>query len=272
MLIARPAANSVFSVLAGPSWPTVLVETDADGPHLWEWTIAWDKFSQSGTVSTPGNAWDARTAVVDRGGTLTVKVTAGGQSARVTARLIGINPAKSDVSAYLAGKKDAEGFDRILEHESRSEHFDRNGEPKKSFDNGFGICQLTNPAPTFEQAWNWQRNIDAGVLLFAEKVKAARNYLGQQGRTFTDQQLRFEAVCRWNGGAYHRWNGTQWVRNPNVLCDSKTGNRGWDMTDPENSGRTESQLHARDCPYPAQPGPNAHWDYFGICYADSVLA
>lgn len=271
MNITKPAANTVFTITAEPSWPSIVMETDRQGPHTWDWTLAWDKFSASGTASTPGNAWDARTVAADRGGTLTVKATAGGQSATVAVRLVGKNPTKADVASYVAAKPDGEGFEKIVEHETHSQHFGTNGEPKKSFDKGYGICQLTNPAPTFEQVWNWRRNVDAGVVLFAEKRKAARTYLSQSGRTFTDLQLRFEAVCRWNGGAYHRWDGTRWVRNPNVLCDSTTGNIGWDMTDPENAGKTEAQLHARDSPYTGPPGPDAHWKFFGICYADRVL-
>jgi hypothetical protein len=150
-----------------------------------------------------------------------------------------------------------------------------NDEPKKSFDNGYGMCQLTNPVPTFEQVWNWQLNVDGGLLLFAEKRSAAKAFLGQSGRTFTDAQLRFESVCRWNGGAYHRWDGVanKWIRQPNVLCDTATGNIGWDLTDPENAGKTEAQLHARDTATYATPSqfPSRHWRYFGVCYADRVL-
>jgi hypothetical protein len=133
---------------------------------------------------------------------------------------------------------------------------------------------LTNPAPTFEQAWNWQRNIDAGLVLFAQKRASARTYLTQSGRTFTDAQLRFESVCRWNGGQYHRWDATsnQWVRNPTILCDSTTGNIGWDMSDAANAGKPETLLHARDsASYSSPPGPTAHWKFFGVCYADHVL-
>jgi hypothetical protein len=70
------------------------------------------------------------------------------------------------------------------------------------------------------------------------------------------------------------WNTTtnSWVRDPNILCDSGTGNIGWDMTDSENTGKTEAQLHARDKgAYSHPPQSGAHWKYSGVCYADAVL-
>jgi hypothetical protein len=44
------------------------------------------------------------------------------------------------------------------------------------------------------------------------------------------------------------------------------------MNDSENAGKNEAQLHARDkSSYSGRPGQNAHWKYFGICYADHIL-
>jgi len=82
-------------------------------------------------------------------------------------------------------------------------------------------------------------------------------------------------VSRWNGGAYHVWSNAQnaWVRNPTVLCDSKTGNIGWDMTKPDNSGKSEAALHQRDAgKYRHAPGASDSWGYFGVCYADRLLS
>ena len=134
---------------------------------------------------------------------------------------------------------------------------------------------MPRPAPSFQQVWNWKLNIDGALRLFDEKTKIAKAYLGQSNRQFTTDQLKYEAVCRWNGGAYHRWDAAtnQWIRQPNVLCDTLTGNIGWDLTDPENAGKTESQLHTRDAATYAKPSqfPARHWRYFGVCYADRVL-
>jgi hypothetical protein len=220
----------------------------------------------------PREVFRAGEVLRDPGGTLTVTAAAAGQNARLTAQITGTNPAAGEVAAYLATKPDAGGFGAILNHETRYRHFRETGLPIRSFDGGYGMAQLANPAPTYKQCWNWQLNVDAGLALFAQKVAAARRYLGGSGRTFTAQQLNYEAVARWNGGAYHYWNGTAWERNGDMLCDPATGNIGWDMTDPANAGQTVAQLHRRDAAdYRRPPGNDAHWRYSGICHADAVL-
>jgi hypothetical protein len=77
------------------------------------------------------------------------------------------------VTSYLATKPGGDGFDRIIQNESKFKHFDANSVPVKSFDKGYGMCQLTRPAPTFEQAWNWKANVDQRLALFAQKRTAA---------------------------------------------------------------------------------------------------
>ena len=66
-------------------------------------------------------------------------------------------------------------------------------------------------------------NVDAGLILFAGKRRAAIACLSQQGRSYTADQLTRETVARWNGGAYHTWDGKAWIRNPDILCDPATG-------------------------------------------------
>ena len=275
MNITSPAGNNaVFTITSDPNWPSIAFQTDATGPHTWNWKIAWRSFSHSGVANTESNQWDAQSAVTNYGGTLTVTARSGDQRAVSVVRIIGTNPSQNDVTQFVASKPNSDGFDKILIQESHCRHFNARGEPIKSFDNGYGICQLTTPAPSFEQVWNWKSNIEGGLALFASKQTAATNYLGQSGRNYTPDQLKYESVCRWNGGSYHEWDSTKslWVRHPNVLCDPATGNIGWDMTDPENTGKTEAQLHQRDsASYSAAPGPNSRWKYFGVCYADKVL-
>jgi hypothetical protein len=103
---------------------------------------------------------------------------------------------------------------------------------------------------------------------------AALAYLTQSGRAYSADQLKREAVCRWNGGAYHEWDAktNRWVRSPHVLCDSMAGNIGWDLTDPANKGKSETELHKRDSgAYSGAPPAGAHWKYSGVCYADRIL-
>jgi hypothetical protein len=275
MTFTKPGSNAVFTITAAPDWPAIMFETDAQGAHAWQWMISWDVFTASGSASTEGNMWNAAPAVLDRGGLLTVKAAAGGATATITVNIAGTNPTAADVINHLATNPDNDGFAAIIRHESKFKQFAASSVPVKSFDKGYGMCQLTNPAPTFEQAWNWKQNVDGGLRLFGQKRASAVSYLGQGGRVYTQEQLKYETVCRWNGGQYHRWDpgASSWVRTPDILCDSQTGNIGWDVTDPENAGKTEALLHARDkASYSTAPGAGAHWKYLGVCYADRVLA
>lgn len=274
MKFTKPHANDVFTITSTPAWPSVACSTDATGPHTWRWTVHWGTHKQTGTAQTLGNTWDAQSVITNYGGTLTVHVTAGKQTASVTVKIHGTNPSAAEVKAYLATKAGSDGFDKLLEHESKFKNFNAHSEPIKSFDNGYGMCQLTTPAPTFQQMWNWKSNVDGGLALFATKRASAIQYLSQSNRTYTADQLKYETVCRWNGGAYHVWDSKagKWVRNPNILCDSATGNMGWDMTDSENKGKTEAELHKRDhASYSQPPAAGSHWKYSGVCYADAIL-
>lgn len=274
MKLIRPRPADVFTISPTPAWPRVVFETDTHGPHEWAWTITWGAFKRSGAASTPNNQWDAQGVIANLGGTLTVRASAGTESVIVSVSIKGMDPIAAEVTRYLSQHADSAGFDKIVAHESKFRHFNHNGEPIKSFDDGFGLCQLTTPPPSFEQVWNWQRNLDAGLALFAEKRAAARAYLGQSQRSFTDLQLKYEAVCRWNGGTYHVWDATagKWVRPAHILCDTATGNIGWDIRDPANAGQTAARLRARDAgSYAGGPHAGTHWKYFGVCYADQLL-
>ncbi len=329
MRITSPAAKSSFEITNVPEWPSILFRVDkapgAGQQIFWEWKIAWKTFSKSGSEIGITDNWDAKTAITDMGGELTVKATlrqaapgtpaaaattastagafagaaagamagrtaSGGTAPRpatpqrapapeislpVTVTVKGAQTTLAVISAYLATKSNAAGFDRILTHESRNEHY-KDGAPKKSFDNGYGICQLTTPAPTFDQVWNWKKNIDAGLVLFAQKRTAAVTYLSQSGRTYTDDQLQRETVCRWNGGSYHVWNATAsaWERNGNMVCAPGTQNVGWDMTSADNTGKTVDDLKKRDSGDYLKRGrkDGDKWKYSGVCYADSLFA
>jgi hypothetical protein len=266
-----PAVNTTFTISADPTWPAMVFRTDGTGAHTWQWTVTWGTFSRTGTATTAGNEWDAQSALTNLGGTLDVVATApasGSASIRVLIR--GTNPSPTDVTNYLTTRAGGSGFERIIRRESRFQHFNGSGEPVRSFDNGYGMCQLTTPVPSFEQVWNWKSNVSGGLALFAQKYAAAVAYLRTHG-TYTAAQADLEAISRWNGGRYHVWDTATnaWVRNPNILCDSTAGNIGWDMSDPVNAGQTEAQLHTRDAAsYRRGPRAGAHWDYYGVCYAD----
>jgi hypothetical protein len=276
MKFVKPKTNETYMITSAPDWPSIAFETDEAGPHTWYWTLSWLTFHKSGMETTEGNKWDAKTAIVNCGGTLTVRAEANKHMVIIAVNIRGANPNSIDVTRYLATKPNSAGFEKILSQESNYQHFNTKppvNEPVKSFDNGYGMCQLTHPTPTFDQVWNWQLNIDAGLELFEQKRLAAITYLAKH-QPYSAEQLKYETVCRWNGGNYHEWdaNAAAWVRRANILCDSQTGNIGWDMNDQENKGKTEADLRKRDSgSYSKAPGARAHWKYFGVCYADHVL-
>ena len=275
MRIISPEAGQCFTIAADGSMPALAFATDAPGANRWSWTITWGNYHRSGEVDTPGGHWDVRAALADLGGQLAVRVraaTAG--EAAIAVRIAGTNPPARDIDSFLAQRAGAEGFARIVAQESRYRHFDARGEPVRSFDGGYGLCQLTTPAPDYAQVWSWKRNLEAGLALFAAKRAAAGAWLGQGGRAFTPAQLTREAVCRWNGGRYHVWDDAAgcWARPPAILCDARAGNIGWDMGDPANREQNEAALHRRDgAAYARPPAPGARWRYYGVCYADHVL-
>lgn len=273
MRITKPARDTTLSVSSKPEWPALVFETDGAGVHAWQWTISSGSFKKSGRATSDGPTWNAAEAITDRGGLLHVTARAGGKQASAAVKIKGTNPEAGDIKAYLEGKADAELMLKIISQESRNRQFKARGEPLKSFDNGYGLCQVTNPKPSFEEVWNWQRNIDAGLRLFAEKRAKAIEWLTRKDRSYTSTQLDYESVCRWNGGYYHVWDDKagNWVRRSDVACDSATGNIGWDMTSSDNKDKTPAELRKRD-----SGGYNAHtkdskWGYFGVCYADHVL-
>jgi len=274
MKFNTPRINQKFSISTTPEWPSVVFKTDSTGQHTWHWTIEWGKFKKTGKETTPGNTWDAKKVITNYGGKLTVRAEANKQDASITVVITGTNPTPHQVRQYLVHKAHSAGFDKIIEHETRFKHFNLKLEPVKSFDNGYGMCQLTTPTPSYEQVWNWKRNVDGGLALFENKRKSAIAYLTQSKRTYTNDQVKYETVSRWNGGSYHEWDSKKqvWVRHKDVLCDTKTGNIGWDLSDTDNSGKTESELHKRDSSkYSKGPGNNARWKYSGVCYADKIL-
>ena len=273
MRISRPARDAVFTIAGDATWPAIVFETDAEGPHTWRWTISWKTFSQSGRAETPGNTWDAGPVLNGLGGLLVVRAKTPGGSAGLRVKLVGTNPGEGRIKDYLADKTDGSTMLAIVGQESKFKHFRNNGEPVKSFDNGYGLTQLTNPRPTYTQAWHWQRNLDAGLALYARKKAEATAYLSAAKRTYTAAQLERETVSRWNGGHYHVWDGKAgaWVRRSDVLCDTATGNIGWDMTDADNSGKTEAELHKRDAGGYGSRTKDSKWRYYGACYADHVL-
>ncbi|GBE54830.1 MAG TPA: hypothetical protein ENG83_02095 [Nitrospirae bacterium] len=151
-------------------------------------------------------------------------------------------------------------FFRVIAYiEARHRHFYPSiyGEPNGAIyprenelgDGGFGVMQLTDPIPTYEQIWNYKLNIDAGVELIRSKLEQARGYpefvrtIGcttpPQGDTyfcrpiqkkypdatdFNSYELRMDTYSLYNSD-WHYW---KWI-----VIDEKRGIKGWQSRHPK---------------------------------------
>lgn len=293
-----PAENEVFKLTQDAALPAVVFEFSSRvaGDCTWSWVIEWEAkasglrerarkgnalqvFRESGSFVSASKTWTANLSGQVLGGTLTVSVAVNKKTLTRSVFIKGQNPGAENVATYIATFDDMPGFEMLLEQETRSKHFiDFDSEPIVAFDKGYGMTQVTTPAPTYEQVWNWKANILAGSSIYKDKVRAAKKYLAQAGRVYTDEQLRHETFSRWNGGSYHEWDASAnaWVRKNNTLCDSNTGNIGWSMSNEKNKDQAEVELRKRDKDTykegaKGQSDKNP-WTYTGVCYADHVLS
>jgi hypothetical protein len=293
-----PAENSIFNITHEATLPQIIFEfqTEITVDYKWSWAIEWiakasglkekerkgdelKTFKESGVFTSKEKRWVVEFGGKILGGKLTVHLTAGDKKIQRSVVIRGQNPSKESISEYILTLEDLSGFDKLLEQETGSKHFiNFDSEPIVAFDQGYGITQVTNPAPSYDQIWSWKSNILAGSALYKQKVKEAKNYLGSQERAYTESQLQHEVFSRWNGGSYHEWDSISkaWIRKKNILCDSTTGNIGWNVDKEKNKNQTKEQLHDRDKDTykkgtKGQSSENV-WTYTGVCYADHVLA
>ncbi|MFT4247479.1 MAG: hypothetical protein QM581_05480 [Pseudomonas sp.] len=291
-----PSAQEEYLINEDATFPTINfeIETDKPSPYVWSWKITWEAkqrtketgsrgstalrtFTENGKFESNDKKWTADLGGKVIGGKLTVEVKVGSDIFKRSVVIKAKNPEEQKVIELLGTIDDVKGFEKIIDKESSFKQFiAADGEPVLSFDGGYGLTQMTNPEPTYEQAWNWKENVKGGSSLYQEKQKSAKSYLGKDGRTYTDEQLKLETWSRWNGGSYHVWDDKTkvWKRNDDLLCDSNTGNIGWDTTDTDNKDKTEAELHRRDKDTYANPKKNKKsgnkWKYTGVCYADHL--
>lgn len=179
-----------------------------------------------------------------RGGTviLTVRAVVGGATIEISTptqgssrvQILGRNPDRAIVRNYvnLIGipnfwpKNTQYGYNKILGklvlHESQSpdaqgriRQFDIDGVPLWSRDgkHGVGIMQLTNPAPSDDQVWDWRQNVEGGARLFDQKIGVAIRQLntlrtrvqreaalvGAQVPPITGDMIVLQAIRAYNG-------------------------------------------------------------------------
>lgn len=291
-----PNAQQEFFIDEASNFPAITFEIDTDqpGPYAWSWTITWDAkvrprenvargqskkktFIQNRIFNSDQKRWQADLDGKTLGGMLTVEVKAGKDTFIRAVIIKAKNPTVEAVKAFLDGMENVAGFELVIEKESGFKNFiNTDGEPMVTFDGGYGLTQMTNPAPTYEQIWNWKENVKGGSGVYQGKQKIASVYLGKDSREFTEEQLKLETLSRWNGGSYHVWSTAhkQWQRKENIQCDSETGNIGWDLNATVNKNKTEAELHDRDkgtYKNPRQDKKDENkWIYTGVCYADEL--
>lgn len=129
-----PATGDKFYIDAVPKFPSIKFEikTDVPPPYEWKWTIAWDAqvsgmresarrgrklktFSHTGSFTSQYKMWIANLNDKILGGKLTVEVTAGSEKFRRTVFVLGNNPEKADVIAFISSLPNTIGFDKIIE-------------------------------------------------------------------------------------------------------------------------------------------------------------
>ncbi|UJR16957.1 hypothetical protein I4U23_003855 [Adineta vaga] len=71
-----------------------------------------------------------------------------------------------------------------------------NGYPlfSAAHDNGYGIYQITNPSPTYNEVWNWKANVDKGIQILNQKTNAAITWMNDQRAQARQQTGRDQPV------------------------------------------------------------------------------
>jgi hypothetical protein len=291
----KPDTLDKFYIDEDAVFPTIdfEIKTDVPGPYKWSWVMSWDahvsglrekkrgrkvaSFKEHGEFTQDAKTWDAKKINKVIGGKLCVTVEVGEAKFRRTVLVLAKQPTPEKIKAYLEAR-DSTALEKLVKQESNFKHvINLDLEPVVAGDRGYGLTQLTNPLPTYTQIWSWQENLNAGIALVNVKKKEAKKFLETHGAdSYTQDMLDLEILSRWNGGFYHEWNATtkKWQRKDEIMCDSKTGNIGWNMDLAANKGKTEAELHERDKDEYSKmkAGQTAEhpWVYTGVCYADHV--
>lgn len=286
-----PDSCAIFSIDDEAKMPNICFEikTEAKGNYLWSWELQWNalacpqrrdksrfqqkkvrSFCEKGAFESSSNKWDVNLNDLIIGGALTVKVKAGDCTYRRRIFIKGTEPGKEKIFTELNNYKsshprEAELAKKIFKQETNFCHLFSDGEPLVSFDNGYGLGQATNPAPTFEQIWNWKKHVEYIVtVVIKEKRDLAKKYLNGHGG-YTEDDLDMETLVYYNGANYHYliwdYRAKKWKENSNILCDPEQSNTGWDVSHEASRNKTIDQL---------RKGEGGKPKYTGRCYAEHI--
>ncbi|MGH6648445.1 hypothetical protein [Aquabacterium sp.] len=286
----QPSSCSTHFINADAVFPEVIFEftSDVEGPYEWSWDIRWTAeacpqahgkkrfkakksklYTKQGKFTSNEKKWKADLGVAV-GGVLTVTVKAGNLTFLRRVIILGKNPGeekvRTELDTYLEDfKKEIAISKKIFQQESKFRHFYSDDMPLVSFDNGYGLGQITNPEPTYEQVWNWKAHVKHVVTSFVKDLrkKSERYFSSHPGGT--EDQIDTETLVFYNGANhhYHVWSETSktWVVNVNVICDPTQSNKGWNGVDAKNKGLSLADL---------QGGKGSTAVYTGRCYAEHV--
>lgn len=285
-----PDSCKTFYIDEDAKFPDITYEikTEEAGPYEWSWDIKWvvlacpqktgkkrfnpqhqKTFTEKGTFQSNSKSWKADLGKII-GGQLTVKVKTSSTTFTRKTLIYGKNPSQdkiyTEIDSY-SDKRYAALLKKIYKQESSYRQFYSDEMPLVSFDNGYGMGQLTIPEPSYEEIWNWK----AQTKHIMEKRlpdcgRIAKKYLDQHPN-YTDDMLDLETLVPYNGVAkkqrYHNWNetGKKWEVNDDVICDPDQSNKGWLMTEKDNDGKTLSELKKDKTAKPF---------YTGRCYAEHI--
>lgn len=284
-----PESCQIFYIDEDAKFPEILFEikTDSSGPYEWEWSINWEPkacpqaegknrfkaknsnpFKKSGKFNSNEKKWICDLGEVI-GGDLIVKVKSGPVLFIKKITILGKNPSKEKIIAELdAGKtkQDNELAKKIFTQESRYRQFYSDNQPLTSFDNGYGLGQITNPIPTYKQIWSWKEHVNEILnKIIPWHRKRAKKYLDEHGN-YTQEMLDLETLASYNGWShaqhYWDWNSSQkkWVINSNVICDPDQSNKGWLVNEKNKNDSLEELRKSKD----TKP------IYTGRCYAEHI--
>ena len=168
-----------------------------------------------------------------RGGDLTITVSAdlaSGCYEKISKglKIRGVNPARHEINAAC----ELEALQKICCQESRRRQFDAPAETgaadcllfSEDGLGGVGLMQITNPAPTDDDHWDWRANISHGVQIFNSKRATASRY---PAKVRDSAEFR-ELVQRFNAGRNPPVNVVLLDFTPAQLeLDTIRGYNGW---------------------------------------------
>ena len=181
-------------------------------------------------------------------------------------KIVATNPRYKELTEALPSKV----MRALTWHESRGRQFLANADggtggcPLYSGDKlgGVGLMQLTRPAPTREQTWNWRANIAGGLALFETKKQTARAFPATYRQStdfrtlvaaynaerakkklaaliitipdFTEEQVELDALRGYNGWAagLHEYRAARDATGKlivDVAADGRSGAARWEQ-------------------------------------------